>query len=145
MWGHLTRRSRRINNVKLTVNDWEHDYNSICDDDDLLSSRCWRSWWPRQENWRRQRQTETKTSNDEDHYKNHSFQQSLWHKMLKTRLEPRYPNTPLSGACKPNPCQNGGVCFQRRGPFVCRCRKGFRGRHCEISEYSSRLKVTVST
>lgn len=37
-------------------------------------------------------------------------------------------------ACRPNPCQNGGVCsrHRRRSRFSCACPDQYKGRFCEI-------------
>ena len=33
--------------------------------------------------------------------------------------------------CSPNPCQNGGRCFDRVNDFRCQCRRGYSGKRCE--------------
>ena len=33
--------------------------------------------------------------------------------------------------CLPNTCENGGTCFDEVDTFVCQCREGFTGTHCE--------------
>ncbi|XP_060497433.1 factor VII-activating protease isoform X2 [Panthera onca] len=55
-------------------------------------------------------------------------------------------------ACRPNPCQNGGICsrHKRRTKFVCTCPEQFKGKFCEIGPddcyvgdgYSYRGKVS---
>ena len=41
----------------------------------------------------------------------------------------------FSEVCQPNPCRNGGSCSKSGDSFDCKCSRGFKGRHCEISEY----------
>ncbi|XP_067277926.1 hyaluronan-binding protein 2-like [Pseudorasbora parva] len=37
----------------------------------------------------------------------------------------------LRGKCSPNPCQNGGVCEEKRDKFKCKCPRQFVGRRCQ--------------
>ncbi|CAM4727131.1 unnamed protein product [Leuciscus chuanchicus] len=37
----------------------------------------------------------------------------------------------LTGKCSPNPCQNGGVCEEKKDKFKCKCPKQFVGRKCQ--------------
>lgn len=39
-----------------------------------------------------------------------------------------------TGVCHPNPCRNGGSCFKSRYSFNCKCTRGYKGKHCELSE-----------
>ena len=66
--------------------------------------------------------TKTKSGDDDDEYSRRRGPKS--HRCIYS----------LSEVCVMNPCQNGGICSKRGRSFVCRCSKGFKGRHCEISE-----------
>ena len=33
--------------------------------------------------------------------------------------------------CNSNPCQNGAVCFEGIGTYVCQCANGYEGANCE--------------
>ena len=33
--------------------------------------------------------------------------------------------------CEPNPCRNGGTCYDVGGSFECVCMTGFKGQRCE--------------
>ncbi|XP_019738934.1 hyaluronan-binding protein 2-like isoform X1 [Hippocampus comes] len=35
--------------------------------------------------------------------------------------------------CSPNPCHNGGVCMEQNRQANCTCRKGYRGRYCQVA------------
>ena len=39
--------------------------------------------------------------------------------------------------CRPNPCQNNGVCTSVGTSFTCSCISGFSGQRCEIRSYFS--------
>ncbi|CAD5119952.1 DgyrCDS8533 [Dimorphilus gyrociliatus] len=36
-------------------------------------------------------------------------------------------------SCDPNPCKNGGVCFERTGSYECSCTVGWTGKNCDRS------------
>lgn len=37
----------------------------------------------------------------------------------------------VANKCSPNPCKNGGVCFEENNDYVCNCPQGFKGKTCE--------------
>lgn len=39
--------------------------------------------------------------------------------------------------CKPSPCMNEGTCVLRNGSYLCTCRDGWGGPHCENREWGS--------
>lgn len=56
----------------------------------------------------------------------------------------------LSGPCIPNPCHNGGTCEiseAYRGDtfigYVCKCRRGFNGIHCQHSKLSMVIALSL--
>jgi hypothetical protein len=52
----------------------------------------------------------------------------------------------LPESCSPNPCQNGGTCFQRSGAdeFKCECTERYAGLKCEQEKHSVRLSINKS-
>nr|XP_039253790.1 uncharacterized protein LOC120330882 isoform X1 [Styela clava] len=39
-----------------------------------------------------------------------------------------------TNACLSNPCVNNGACEEVDDSYICRCRRGFRGKHCEFTD-----------
>ena len=37
--------------------------------------------------------------------------------------------------CLPNPCMNGGVCFENADTYTCQCVNNYRGQHCAGNVY----------
>jgi hypothetical protein len=37
--------------------------------------------------------------------------------------------------CRPNPCQNNGICTPSGSSFICSCLTGFTGQRCETRKY----------
>ena len=33
--------------------------------------------------------------------------------------------------CQPNPCKNGGDCYETGDSFQCTCNRGYKGEYCE--------------
>lgn len=42
-----------------------------------------------------------------------------------------YYVSPARSQCEPNPCRNGGTCYDVGGSFECVCQTGYKGLHCE--------------
>ena len=45
--------------------------------------------------------------------------------------------TVVSSPCKPNPCQNGGVCNRKGGSYTCTCAAGYQGNNCQTCKLSN--------
>ena len=43
--------------------------------------------------------------------------------------------TPDVNECSSTPCLNDGHCFDKFGGYICKCRGGFEGVHCETGMY----------
>jgi len=52
--------------------------------------------------------------------------------VTKKTIRYTVPTVPR-GLCHPNPCKNGGVCFDDRVSFICKCREDYGGQYCEKS------------
>jgi len=49
---------------------------------------------------------------------------------------------PLPGGCLPNPCLNGGACFNTGNDFICLCKQQWSGPTCNVA---SSVTTTVAT
>jgi len=58
-------------------------------------------------------------------------------------------NTELSGPCASNPCENNGKCIPKKSKdgkltYECKCRKGFKGVHCEHGNAMTDVNISYS-
>ena len=55
--------------------------------------------------------------------RNESFSRFIWIVLFASSI--------ARSQCEPNPCRNGGTCYDVGGSFECVCMTGFKGARCE--------------